>query len=62
MDKEKFIKTTLILILSYKGLNPEEIISITKSTMLELKIYLAIFKIFCFTYKNYWKITNPIFI
>ena len=46
------------LVLTYKGLSRSELCSICKVTHRELEVFLAIFKSFCFKFRQNWKIIN----
>lgn len=61
MPKEKFIKTCIVLNITFKGLSHSEMIRIVKYGKFEWEKLIAIFKSFFFVYRGYWKVSNELF-
>ena len=59
---EIFFDLVALLIINYKGLYFDEIQSITGISELQLSVVCLLLKSFFIQHKNYWKITNPLFI
>ena len=47
-----------LLVLTFKGLTLEEICSIAKVEISDLRVFLLCFKSFCFCFQGFWKVIN----
>ena len=47
-----------MLVLTFKGLTLDEISTIAKVDIQDLKVFLVCFKSFCFNFQGFWKVTN----
>jgi hypothetical protein len=61
MSKEKFMKTCVVLNLTFKGLSKSEMNRIIVFDIYEWEQLIAVFKSFFFVYQGFWKVSNEIF-
>jgi hypothetical protein len=61
MSKEKFMKTCVVLNLTFKGLSKSEMNRIIVFGIYEWEQLIAVFKSFFFVYQGFWKVSNEIF-
>lgn len=61
MSKEKFMKTCVVLNLTFKGLSKSEMNRIIAFGVYEWEQLIAVFKSFFFVYQGFWKVSNEIF-
>lgn len=62
MKKEQFITVFASLCFNYKGLTRQEIMDIAGIDQVSLEAVMMVFRGFFISYKNYLKITNPVFL
>ena len=61
MHRDKFMKTCVVLNLTFKGLSRPEMNRIMDFKQYEWELLIAIFKSFFFVYQGFWKVSNEIF-
>jgi len=62
MPSKAYFKVLGLLVVTNKGLSFQEIHKISNISQLQFEILLVVFKRFFIKIKDFWKITNPIFI
>lgn len=61
MPKEKFIKTCVLLNLTFKGLSQQELNRVCNFGQYEWQKMIAVFKSFFFFFQGFWKVSNELF-